>query len=749
MGMARKKEVALSENALRVLERRYFTRDQEGRITESPDDMFHRVARKVAEVDEDPMEAERDFFEMMASLEFLPNSPTLMNAGNDIGQLSACFVLPVEDSMDSIFESIKYTALIHKSGGGTGFSFSRLRPKGSPVASTGGISSGPVSFMKVFDTATDVIKQGGKRRGANMAILRVDHPDIREFIFAKEDPSRFNNFNLSVALTETFMKALENDGEYELRDPHTKKIMGMARAKDIFDDIVNLAWEHGDPGIIFLDRINHDNPTPHLGEIEGTNPCGEQPLLPYESCNLGSINLAAMLQGMNGQWQLDYVKLKRTVHLAVRFLDNVIDVNRFPLSIIEERTKGNRKIGLGVMGFADLLIRLGVSYDSEEALSIASRLMQFIQKETWEASSVLARSRGPFPNFKGSRHDVTGKPEYRNATTTTIAPTGTLSIIAGCSSGIEPIFAISYIRKAMENDSLTEVHPYFLETAEKRGFYSEALIRDIAKRGSARELSEIPEDVRRIFVTAHDVSPEWHMRIQAAFQAYTDNAVSKTVNFPEDALPEDIERVYLLAYELGCKGVTIYRDRSRDDQVLNISAIQEVMQPETKISTGPQPEGLAYAEPLGQKEVVPRPRPSVTRGLTERISTGCGKLYVTINYDDEGICEVFAQMGKTGGCAASQIEGISRLISLALRSRMKIESIIRQIKGIRCPSPLWGKGGMTLSCADAISKVLEKQINRPVASIANVVGACPDCGGAVEHVEGCVVCRFCGFTRCS
>ncbi len=747
--MARKKEVALSENALRVLERRYFTRDQEGRITESPDDMFHRVARKVAEVDEDPMEAERDFFEMMASLEFLPNSPTLMNAGNDIGQLSACFVLPVEDSMDSIFESIKYTALIHKSGGGTGFSFSRLRPKGSPVASTGGISSGPVSFMKVFDTATDVIKQGGKRRGANMAILRVDHPDIREFIFAKEDPSRFNNFNLSVALTETFMKALENDGEYELRDPHTKKIMGMARAKDIFDDIVNLAWEHGDPGIIFLDRINHDNPTPHLGEIEGTNPCGEQPLLPYESCNLGSINLAAMLQGMNGQWQLDYVKLKRTVHLAVRFLDNVIDVNRFPLSIIEERTKGNRKIGLGVMGFADLLIRLGVSYDSEEALSIASRLMQFIQKETWEASSVLARSRGPFPNFKGSRHDVAGKPEYRNATTTTIAPTGTLSIIAGCSSGIEPIFAISYIRKAMENDSLTEVHPYFLETAEKRGFYSEALIRDIAKGGSARELSEIPEDVRRIFVTAHDVSPEWHMRIQAAFQAYTDNAVSKTVNFPEDALPEDIERVYLLAYELGCKGVTIYRDRSRDDQVLNISAIQEVMQPETKISTGLQPEGLAYAEPLGQKEVVPRPRPSVTRGLTERISTGCGKLYVTINYDDEGICEVFAQMGKTGGCAASQIEGISRLISLALRSRMKIDSIIRQIKGIRCPSPLWGKGGMTLSCADAISKVLEKQINRPVASIANVVGACPDCGGAVEHVEGCVVCRFCGFTRCS
>lgn len=747
--MARKKEVDLSENALRVLERRYLAKDPEGRITESPGDMFGRVARKIAQVDEDPEEAERDFFEMMASLEFLPNSPTLMNAGNDIGQLSACFVLPVEDSMDSIFESIKHTALIHKSGGGTGFSFSRLRPKGSPVASTGGISSGPVSFMQVFDTATDVIKQGGKRRGANMAILRVDHPDIREFIFAKEDPSRFNNFNLSVGLTETFMKALEKDGEYELRDPHTKKIMGMARAKDIFNDIVNLAWEHGDPGIIFLDRINQNNPTPHLGEIEGTNPCGEQPLLPYESCNLGSINLATMVQGMNGQWQLDYGKLKRTVHLAVRFLDNVIDVNRFPLSIIEERTKGNRKIGLGVMGFADLLIRLGVPYDSEEALSIASRLMQFIQKETWGASSVLARSRGPFPNFKGSRHDVAGRPEYRNATTTTIAPTGTLSIIAGCSSGIEPIFAISYIRKAMENETLTEVHPYFLEAAEKRDFHSEALIENIAEKGSIRELLEIPEDVRRIFVTAHDVSPEWHMRIQAAFQTYTDNAVSKTVNFPEDALPEDIERVYLLAYELGCKGVTIYRDRSRDDQVLNISAIQEVMQPETKISTGLQTEGLAYAEPLGKQEIVPRPRPSVTRGLTERISTGCGKLYVTVNYDDEGICEVFAQMGKTGGCAASQIEGISRLISLALRSRMKIESIIRQIKGIRCPSPLWGKGGMTLSCADAISKVLEKQINKPVGSISNVVGACPDCGAAVEHVEGCVVCRFCGFSRCS
>jgi ribonucleoside-diphosphate reductase alpha chain len=746
--MAENKDINLSENALRVLERRYLVRDMENRVTESPEEMFRRVARNIAQVDEDPDGAERDFYRMMTSLEFLPNSPTLMNAGSELGQLSACFVLPVEDSMESIFESIKYTALIHKSGGGTGFSFSRLRPKGSSVASTGGISSGPVSFMKVFDTATDVIKQGGKRRGANMAILRVDHPDIKEFIFAKEDPSRFNNFNLSVALTDAFMRALEKDGEYELVDPNSQQIRGRAKAREIFEDIVHLAWENGDPGIIFLDRINRDNPTPHLGEIEGTNPCGEQPLLPYESCNLGSINLATMVSGNDGQCQLDYEKLKGIVHLAVRFLDNVIDVNHFPLPIIEEKTKGNRKIGLGVMGFADLLIRLGIPYNSDEALSLASDLMKFIQNETWKASSILARLRGPFPNFKKSKFDVADGSTYRNATTTTIAPTGTLSIIAGCSSGIEPLFAISYLRKAMDDETLTEIHPYFLDVAKKRGFYRESLMKAIAEKGSIQEMSEIPQDVRRIFVTAHDITPEWHVKIQAAFQSSTDNAVSKTVNFPWDALPEEIERVYLLAYNLGCKGVTIYRDRSRDEQVLNITAGGDLVQPVAERPSELQKATIPYIETSSHSEVVPRPRPSITRGLTERISTGCGKLYITVNYDDEGICEVFAQMGKTGGCAASQIEGISRLISLALRSRMKVESIIKQIKGIRCPSPLWGRGGMTLSCADAISKVLEKQINRPVVAIANVVGACPDCGGAVEHVEGCVVCRFCGFTKC-
>jgi ribonucleoside-diphosphate reductase alpha chain len=580
-----------------------------------------------------------------------------------------------------------------------------------------------------------------------MAILRVDHPDIREFIFAKEDQNRFVNFNLSVAITDAFMKALEADEEYDLIDPHTKMVSGKAKAREIFNDIVHLAWKYGDPGVIFIDRINRDNPTPHIGEIEGTNPCGEQPLLPYESCNLGSINLSLMTTERNGKRQIDYKRLKGIVHKAVRFLDNVIDVNCFPLPIIEEMTKGNRKIGLGVMGFADLLIKLGIPYDSEEAVLTASRVMEFIRKEAWNASKELAEVRGPFSNFKGSRLDVPGGPKYRNATTTTIAPTGTLSIIAGCSSGIEPIFAISYQRKAMEDDILVEVHPYFLYLAKKMGFYRDSLMKEIAERGSIQEMEEIPSDIRRIFVTAHDIAPEWHVRIQAAFQAHTDNAVSKTVNFPNDARPEDIEKVYLLAYELGCKGVTIYRDRSRDHQVLNIAGDRgEEYVFDDNLKMGIKPEVMVSQVSI--PKVAPRPRPPITRGYTERISTGCGKLYVTVNYDNEGICEVFAQMGKTGGCAASQIEGISRLISLALRSRVNVESIIKQMKGIRCPSPFWGKGGMILSCADAISRVLERHVNRPIDRIANVVGTCPDCGGAVEHVEGCIVCRFCGFTKC-
>lgn len=770
-----KRRIELSPNALRVLERRYLTRDERGNLVETPEEMFRRVARAVAQADENPKEAEEVFFRMMASLEFLPNSPTLMNAGKELGQLSACFVLPVEDSMEEIFEAVKHTAMIHKSGGGTGFSFSRLRPKGSTVASTGGVSSGPVSFMKVFDTATDVIKQGGKRRGANMGVLRVDHPDIREFIHAKEDLSRFTNFNLSVAITDAFMQALEKGENYDLVDPHTGMVVESVSAEEIFREIVYQAWKTGDPGVLFIDRINRDNPTPFLGQFEGTNPCGEQPLLPYESCNLGSINLAKMVKRTDGKWTLDERKLEATVFQAVRFLDNVIDVNRYPLPQIEEMTKANRKIGLGVMGFADLLILLGIPYDSEEAVRVARMVMKKIRDKAREASAKLAKSRGPFPNYEKSIYPEMGIPPLRNATTTTIAPTGTLSIIAWCSSGIEPLFAVCYIRRVLDNEELVEVNPIFVEVAKKRGFYKDELMKQIASTGSIQGFHEIPEDVKRIFVTAHDITPEWHVRIQAAFQEFTDNAVSKTVNFPHDATPEDVAQVYLLAYRLGCKGVTIYRDRSRDTQVLNIGKCtpHELAKAQHQLAERP---ASTYPELVkgtsGREEraatIAPRPRPPVTHGVTERIGTGCGKLYVTVNYDEEGICEVFAQMGKSGGCAASQIEGISRLISLALRSRVSVDAIIKQIKGIRCPAPLWGKGGMVLSCADGIARVLEHQtgkeagdeyraresassVPRPWGRYPNglIVGSCPDCGGAVEHAEGCEVCRFCGFTKCA
>jgi ribonucleoside-diphosphate reductase alpha chain len=757
--MARRKtRIELTENALRVLERRYLSRDESGTLIETPEEMFARVARTVAAVDEHPAEAEEVFYQVMADLVFLPNTPTLMNADKELGQLSACFVLPVDDSMDSIFESVKHTALIHKSGGGTGFSFSRLRPQGSTVASTGGVSSGPVSFMKVFDTATDVIKQGGKRRGANMGILRVDHPDIREFIYAKEDQRRFNNFNISVALTESFMRALERDETYDLLDPHTGKVKEAISAREMFDEIVHQAWKSGDPGVIFLDRINQDNPTPEVGAIEATNPCGEQPLLPYESCNLGSFNLAKMMRREPGQnrWVLDESHLDRVVALGVRFLDNVIDVNSFPLPQIEEMSRGNRKIGLGVMGFADLLIRLGIPYDSPEALNTARYIMQRIRTKAREASRRLAKDRGPFPNFSKSVYAQKKMSPLRNATTTTIAPTGTLSIIAGCSSGIEPLFAISYVRDVLDHEELLEVHPAFVEETKERGVYSEELMRQVANVGSIKDIEEIPEDIRKVFVTAHDISPEWHVRIQAAFQAYTDNAVSKTVNFPHDATVEDVKRVYLLAYEEGCKGVTIYRDRSRDKQVLNIGQAS-LLKLSGVSETLPSPQAAhrlaSSTEFRGLPKIAPRPRPVVTSGLTERIGTGCGKLYVTVNSDEEGICEVFAQVGKSGGCAASQIEAIGRLISLALRSRVSLEAIVKQMRGIRCPSPIWGKGGMVLSCSDAIARVLEHHLGEQgpgkVHQGGGVVGSCPDCGGAVEHAEGCEVCRFCGYTKCN
>ena len=732
--------VGITENALHVLEKRYLKKDAEGKAVETPEEMFRRVAQAVAsaELNYDPgadvKAREGEFYQLMTSLDFLPNSPTLMNAGRELGQLSACFVLPIEDSMESIFDAVKNTALIHKSGGGTGFSFSRLRPEKDRVGSTGGVASGPVSFMRAFDVATDVIKQGGMRRGANMAILNVSHPDIMKFIMAKDDPTVLTNFNLSVAVTADFMKAVGAGTEYELINPHTRGVVGKLSAKEVFDQMAAMAWKSGDPGVVFIDRINQDNPTPQLGKIESTNPCGEQPLLPYESCNLGSISLARMLRGRNGTVEIDYPKLAETVKVVVRFLDNVIDVNKFPLEEIAEMTRKMRKIGLGVMGFADMLIRLGIPYDSEEALQTATDVMRFVREEAGKASAELAEERGVFPAFQGSIYDVPGGSRMRNASCTTIAPTGTLSIIAGCSSGIEPLFALSYTRNILDGAQMVEVHPYFEEVARREGFYSEELMKRLAEGAKLRDMDGVPDEIKRLFVTAHEIQPEWHVRMQAAFQKSTDNAVSKTVNFPQQATKEDIAKVYMLAYEEGLKGITIYRDRSREGQVL---------------TTGKKEE---KAEGAG---LTPRKRAKLTTGITEKVTTGCGNIYVTVNSDEEGICEVFSHLGKSGGCASAQLEATCRLISLALRSGVDVASVVRQLRGIRCPSIAWEEGKSVLSCADAIASVLEKHTTgyegKPKLEdygAKNLAGQCPDCGNLLVYQEGCFVCPSCGYTKC-
>jgi len=865
----------LTENALRVLRRRYLKKDTDGKVIETPQELFQRVAQYVANADclyggPGNHETRDRFYSMMANLEFLPNSPTLMNADRPLGQLSACFVLPVKDSIDSIFDAVKNAAIIHKSGGGTGFSFSNLRPENSVVFSTHGVASGPVSFMEVFDAATEAIKQGGTRRGANMGILRIDHPDIEKFITCKNDTTRLNNFNISVAITDRFMKCLHAGEAFGLVDPRNPhKVVTWVDPEHLFNLIVDSAWATGEPGIIFIDEINRHNPVSHLMDIEATNPCvtgdtmvatptgfrpakdiqigdkintvkgvgivakrevhekmpvfrvdcsdggyirvtashqfyaakrgvctiknqsnslftpirldqlepgdsiqlkptkspfgilhpqlnrviinnitpdgfdtvydlyepttdtwitngyvsrgcGEQPLLPYESCNLGSINLGKFVRG----GQIDYDHLSHVVKDAVHFLDNVITMNRYPLPIIGDRTKLTRKIGLGVMGWADMLIKLGMPYESDSAIHLAEKVMGFIKEKAITKSIELGAERGSFPAFKGSLWDNNGLKHMRNATVTTIAPTGTLSIIANCSSGIEPLFAVSYVRRALDGKEMVCLNPEFEWIAKTRGFWSEDLAQKIGERGDVQDIGNVPQDIKELFKTAHHITPLQHLRMQAAFQVHTHNAVSKTINLPADATREDVKEVFLEAHELGLKGITVYRDMCRPYQVLNCQ---------------------------GTLRAVPAPRPKQTKGITECVKTGCGKLYVTVNHDDKGICEVFAQMGKSGGCVASQIETIGRLISTALRSGVGVEPIIKQLSGIRCPNPIWNNGDMILSCSDGIARVLKEVTGIEAVDADENIGVpiCPDCGHTLISQGGCLTCNHCGYSKCS
>ena len=799
----------LTDNAQVVLQRRYLSKDREGNVLENPEGMFRRVARNLSQSDLEygATEAERAtteerFYQAMRRLEFLPNSPTLMNAGRELQQLSACFVLPVEDSLDSIFTKVKQTALIHKSGGGTGFAFSRLRPEGDVVGSTGGVASGPVSFINAFDAATDVVKQGGTRRGANMGILHVTHPDILEFITAKEDGQHLSNFNISVAVTEDFMRRVQQGQAYDLVNPRTGQITGQLNAREVFERMTELAWRTGDPGIVFLDRINRDNPNPQLGDIESTNPCGEQPLLPYESCNLGSLNLARMVRYSDDDVTIDWRRMSEVITTAVHMLDCVIDMNDYPIDEIAEMSRKTRRIGLGVMGWSDLLIQLGIRYDSEEALALAKQVMQYIQSETYRASSELSEARGPFPEWERSAYNTAENPQrMRNSAPVTIAPTGTISIIAGASSGIEPLFALSYVRNVMDNTRLVEGNNYFEAVAKREGFYSEELMEQLAASGSLENL-DVPGWVKEVFRVSHDIDPRWHVRMQAAFQTYTDNAVSKTINFPHDATVADVAEAYQSAYALGCKGITVYRDGSKADQVLSTGASGDTAE------AAAQP-AVVEIEVPGPR--IPRERPRQIQGITERVRTGHGNMYVTVNLDNGGMpFEVFGTMGKAGGCDAALLEAVSRLVSLTLRAGIDTSEVTRQLRGITC-CPAWDDGTLVRSGPDAVAIVLERimqgidgvaegsdgvqltlpsglpgyggdgpevrpflpstgiaygaensapesgngngngggyTLQRVAEAMATYAQRCPECNGGVVNQEGCLTCYSCGWNKC-
>ena len=762
-----------SEAAQRVLRERYLMRRGK-EVLETPEGLCWRVALAIARAEEKhgqgpaaAQEVAEAFYDLMVDGVFLPNSPTLMNAGKDNGlQYSACYVLPVGDSMEEIFEAVKRAAIIHKSGGGTGFAFSRLRPKDSLVESTGGKASGPVSFLRAFNGATDAVKQGGTRRGANMGILRVDHPDILEFIDCKLDGG-ITNFNISVAVTERFMRALEEDAEYDLVDPHTHEVIARLQAREVFDRIVQAAWRTGDPGLFFIDRCNAGPANPVPGEciVEATNPCGEQPLYPNEACNLGSLNVARFLRP--DRKGIDWAGLDRAVRTTVRFLDDVIDVNPYPLSEIDKAVKDNRRVGLGIMGWADLLMELGLPYDSQEALDLADQLMGSIQRVGHEASADLARERGAFPNW--SRSIYREGPPLRNSTVITIAPTGTISIIAGASSGIEPIFAIAYSH-IVGDRHLRFVCPTFERVARERGFYSEALMEKVATQGTLEGLPEVPEDVRRVFVTAHEVAPEWHVRHQGAFQKHTDNGVSKTINLPNSATLEDVARAYRLAYDLGCIGITIFRDGCKATQVLHVGTQKEGAKA-TEAPAAAAPALPAVGEPApAPTKVAIKPRPRTLRGVTYRIETPMGSAYIHVNQNEAGEAfEVFANVGKGGSDTAAVSEAIGRLISLVLRlpstlsPRARVEQVVNQLQGIGGRREQGFGKQRVRSLPDAIAQVLAEHIGLAEPGVEEIRAArgggetrihgahdlCPDCGHhTLVYEEGCQKCYSCGYSEC-
>ena len=745
--------IEISENALAVLKKRYLKKNEAGEAIEEPIEMFDRVASNIAEgeyrfnegegADKLYEESKEKFLQMMLSRKFMPNSPTLMNAGREMQQLSACFVLPVEDSIDGIYDTLKHQAMIHKSGGGTGFGFSRLRPKNDLVKSTMGVSSGPVSFMAIYDASTDKIKQGGTRRGANMGILRVDHPDIEEFITCKKENDQINNFNISVAITDEFMEAVKEDADFDLKNPRDGEVIRTVRSRELFRQIIEGAWLNGEPGVVFIDKINDDNPTPQF-PIESTNPCSEAHLPPYDSCNLGSINLERFfVPGEQvGEGSVDWDELRETVHTAIRFLDNVIEMNNYPLEQIGEMSRGNRRIGLGIMGFADLIIKLGITYDSDEGLAFAEKVMKFVDDEAWEESRTLAEERGVMSHFEGSRHEARGD-RVRNATVTTIAPTGTISMIAGCSGGIEPLFAVAFMRRQADME-MPDVNPEFVKLAKEQGFYSEELMTKIAEHGSVRDIPEVPDDVRSTWVTSHDISSEWHVKMQASFQKHTSMGISKTINLPNHASLSDVEDAYMQAYATNCKGIAVYRDGSRDAQVLSTGSTGKAAQG-TEAAPEPEVRHVSLAEARNG-------RPRTLSGVTKKIQTGHGPLYVSMNDDEFGPRECFVILGKPGGTASAFSDALGRMISLAMTHGAVPAEIINQLRGIQDGHPAGFGPNAVLSVPDGVAKAMgehylveEKAETRELP----IIGACPDCSGSLTKQEGCVVCHSCGYSKCS